>query len=46
MGRGGRQEAREREARVREREELASSPFYSGCCQVTGEEHTWLLPGN
>jgi hypothetical protein len=38
--------------RKQEREEGASSPFYSGslpgCCQVTncGEEHTWLLPGN
>jgi hypothetical protein len=38
-------------ARGQESKEGASIPFYSGsgltgCYQVTGEEHTWLLPGN
>jgi hypothetical protein len=39
-----------REAGAKEREEGPSIPFYSetslpGCCQITGEEHTLLLPG-
>jgi hypothetical protein len=51
----GSKKARDQETRrpreKQEREEEASSPFYSrsdlpGCCQATGEEPTLLLPGN